>query len=273
MSSEDEDILADEPLADVKKEAKNPSVETKEEPSSSDGEENAEENAARINSAKAFFRAMYAGDDVKAEQYGMNVETVKSINNSGTCSGCDNLSAHVEQLEAKYSEMEVLYKRMAADFENYRRRVDREREELLSLGIQKGVEAILPALDDLDRAKGSFNDNSELVHVIESMKLIADRFSKCLEQVGVRPLNPVGQPFDPRLHEPVQQVPAAHLPEGAVAHDLRRGYAMGEKVIRPALVNVVSNDLGYESNSSAEVDKEQKILLKIRLTIQRSPSF
>ncbi len=256
MSSEDEEILTDKSLADVKKTSED-SVTGAEENASAE-QESSEENSSRMNAAKAFFRAMYAGDDINAGQYGMNVETVKSPGAQGTCSGCANLSLHVDQLEAKYSEMEGLYKRMAADFENYRKRVEREREELLSLGVQKGVEAILPALDDLDRAKGSFTDNSELAHVIESMKLIADRFVKGLEQLGVKPLNPVGQPFDPRLHEPVQQVSVLHLPEGAVAHDLRRGYTMGEKVIRPALVNVVSNS-NDESQASEEDGEETKV--------------
>ncbi len=258
MSSADEDISAKKHSADVKKASNNSGMEAERSASSSDDGESAEENASRMNSAKAFFRAMYAGDDVNAEQYGMNVETVRPANMQGTCSGCANLSSHIDQLEAKYSEMEGLYKRMAADFENYRKRVEREREELLGLGIQKGVEAILPALDDLDRAKGSFNHESELAHVIESMKLIADRFTKCLEQLGVKALEPVGQPFDPRLHEPVQQVAVPHLPEGAVAHDLRRGYAMGEKVIRPSLVNVVSNDADEQSNMAGKDEAEEE---------------
>ena len=244
MASGDEDILANKLSDDVKH--------VSDSDPSPDKVENEEENSSRMNSAKAFFRAMYAGDDVKAGQYGMNVETVKSNGTRGTCASCDLLSTQVEQLEAKYIEMEGLYKRMAADFENFRKRVDREKEELTNLGVQKGVYTLLPALDDLDRAQTSFTHNSDVAHIIESLKLIGDRFTKCLEQLGVKSLNPVGQPFDPRLHEPVQQVAAPHLPEGAVAHDLRRGYAMGEKVIRPTLVNVVSNEVDSVNDSGAE---------------------
>ncbi len=249
MSAGEENTLANEYSDDVKKSSDSDVLPEK--------GETEEQNASRMNSAKAFFRAMYAGDDVNAEQYGMNVDTVKSAGTRGACVNCDNLSSQVEQLEAKFNEMEGLYKRMAADFENYRKRVEREREELTSLGVQKGVAAILPALDDLDRAQTSFTDASEVSHVIESLKLIGDRFTKCLEQLGVKSLNPVGQPFDPRLHEPVQQVPAPHLPEGAIAHDLRRGYAMGEKVIRPTLVNVVSNEAESQSNSNTEAVTEK----------------
>ncbi len=92
----------------------------------------------------------------------------------------------------------------------------------------------MPGLDDLDRAQKSFNQSSELSNVIESIKLIADRFTRCLEQIGVKQLNTVGKLFDPRLHEPVQQVKNPDLKDGSIADDLRRGYALGEKVIRPA---------------------------------------
>ena len=116
----------------------------------------------------------------------------------------------------------------------------------------------MPALDDLDRAQQSFNQSSELSHVIESIKLIADRMTRCLEQVGVKPLNTIGKTFDPRLHEPVQQVSAPDLPEGAVAHDLRRGYTLGDKVIRPALVNVVSNEADSSKQDQQEDEQDSE---------------
>jgi len=256
MSSENEDISAGENPRDVKNIPN--TTETDDSLSGQGGlTENEEESSARVNAAKAFFRAMYAGDEVDAEQYGMNVGTVRSSDEKGICSSCDNLSAQIEQLEAKSNELEGLYKRMAADFENYRKRIEREKEELSSLGVQKAVEAILPALDDLDRAQSSFNHKSEIRNVIESMKLIADRFTRCLEQIGVKPLNTVGQTFDPRLHQPVQQVKAPDLPDGSIAHDLRRGYAMGDKVIRPALVNVVGNEGDTAEMSRVEKADEQ----------------
>jgi molecular chaperone GrpE len=258
MPSDNEDILAGGKAQDVKDVSG--TAETDDAMSGLSGldDNSEEESAARVNAAKAFFRAMYAGGEVDAEQYGMNVGTVKSSNARGVCLSCDNLSAQVEQLEAKSNELEGLYKRMAADFENYRKRIEREREELSNMGVQKAIEAILPALDDLDRAQTSFTQNSEIKNVIESMKLIADRFTRCLEQIGVKPLNAVGQTFDPRLHQPVQQVKAPELPDGSIAHDLRRGYALGDKVIRPALVNVVGNEGDTVESSVVEKADEQE---------------
>jgi molecular chaperone GrpE len=212
----------------------------------------------RMDAAKAFYRAIYAGDDTSAEKYGMKVET---INNQGVevgnCGNCDQLAADFEQAQAKTAEIEGLYKRMAADFDNYRKRIEREREDLVGIGIQKAVESILPALDDLDRAQANFNNNSDLTAVIESLKLISARFIRCLEQLGIKPLEPIGQHFDPRLHEPVQQIVSSEVPDGTVIHDLRRGYALGEKIIRPTLVNVaISADQSEHPESENTNDSQ-----------------
>ena len=220
-----------------------------------EGPDSAIENGNRMDAAKAFYRAIYAGDEADAGKNGMKVDT---INNqrvvSGNCVNCDQLATDFEQAQAKTAEIEGLYKRMAADFDNYRKRIEREREDLVGIGVQKAVEGLLPALDDLDRAQANFNNSSELASVIESIKLISARFAKCLDQLGIKPLEPIGQLFDPRLHEPVQQIVTNEVPEGTVVHDLRRGYALGEKVIRPTLVNVASAGEAEQEQSSDQSD-------------------
>jgi len=202
-----------------------------------------EEKGSRFDNAKAFFRALNAGADAAAEDYGMNLGGAGGSSGGnegprGPCMSCKSLESQLAAAEAKASEHENLYKRMAADFENYRKRIDREREEFLALGIQKGLEAVLPAMDDLDRAQSSFNENSDAKTVLESLKLVYSRFHKCFEQLGVKTIDVIGEAFDPRLHEPVQQIATNAVPEGHVAHELRRGYTIKDKVLRPALVNV-----------------------------------
>ena len=209
----------------------------------------AEADGVRMDAAKAFFRAMYAGGDVAGEQYGMKVDAIRPTIGTSNCPNCEQLVGEMEQVAAKANEIEVLYKRMAADFDNYRKRMEREREDLVGLGVQRAIETLLPAIDDLDRAQSTFNNGSEASAVVESLKLISARFNKCLETLGIKPMDPIGQPFDPRLHEPVQQIPSTEHPEGAVAHDLRRGYCMGDKVIRPALVNVATGNYGNEDGA------------------------
>ncbi|PWT96726.1 MAG: nucleotide exchange factor GrpE [Candidatus Melainabacteria bacterium] len=211
------------------------------------------ERNSRMNAAKAFYRAMYAGEDVAPDDFGIGGGPLgpEGVGARG-CSNCQSMQQQMSQIEAKANEVENLYKRMAADFDNFRKRTEREREELLGLGAQRAVESILPAVDDLDRAQGSFTPESEARNILESLKLIYNRFTKCLEQMGVKAMDVIGQPFDPKFHEPVQQIETNEQPEGAIVHDLRRGYLMRDKVIRPSLVNVATKASSKAEHKEAD---------------------
>ena len=202
----------------------------------------------RKNAAKAFYRALYSGEDVVPDDFGIgkNVEKTAGAAPTGPCPNCARFEAEAKESEKKATENENFYKRIAADFENYRRRNDREREEAVGLGIQKAVESILPALDDLDRAKTSLATVTDTKAVIDSLNLVFARFTKCLDPLGVKPMEVLGEHFDPKFHEPVQEIPTKHYADGAVAQELRRGYMIRDKVIRPALVNVASNESGRD---------------------------
>lgn len=196
-------------------------------------EKNDEEKGTRMDAAKAFFRAMYAGDE--------------SAGSSSSEGGTDSrrvkeLEQQVTMLEQKASEFENLYKRLAADFDNFRRRVERDKEEFANAGVRKCAEAIIPALDDLDRAQMYLNKDTPTEKLLESFQLISTRITQCLEQAGLKRLNTSGGVlFDPRYHEPVQQIESETLPDQTIMHELRGGYMLGERVIRPALVNVALN--------------------------------
>lgn len=198
-----------------------------------DDEDNQEEKGSRMDAAKAFFRAMYAGDEPQTQQ---------STSSEGDSRRVKELEVQVGQLEQKAAEAENLYRRMAADFDNFRRRMDRDREELGNAGIRKVMDAIIPALDDLDRALTYLNPETPADKVIESFKLVANRVTQCLETAGLKRLQTVGEQFDPRFHEPVQQIPTADHVDGSIMHELRGGYVLGERVIRPAMVTVAQND-------------------------------
>lgn len=213
-------------------------------------EETANDRASRMDAAKAFYRAMYAGEDVGPEQFGIELQPARPSEARSSCSNCAQLQSELSEIQQKAAEAENLYRRMAADFENYRRRIEREREEFQGLGIQRAVEAILPALDDLDRAKATLSNVNDPKSVTESLNLVYNRFSRCLEQIGIKPLEVIGEQFDPRFHEPVQQIPTDEFEEGSVMHELRRGYAFGQKVLRPSLVNVAS---------AADADKSEVV--------------
>jgi|JI8StandDraft_1071087.scaffolds.fasta_scaffold03851_6 molecular chaperone GrpE len=203
-------------------------------------EESPKEKEDRQSKAKAFYRAMYAGGDTPdPETFGLDLgKAPAGQNDKGHQLAINNLENALRDAEGKASEWENSYKRLAADFENYRKRIDREREEFQAVGMQKALEAILPALDDLDMAQSKLTEKTEPKVMLDSLKMVCNRFGRCLEQVGIKQMQPIGEPFDPMYHEPVQEVPTNDVPDGCVAHQLRNGYMFRDKVLRPALVNV-----------------------------------
>jgi molecular chaperone GrpE len=232
----------------------------------SEPSETKEERSSRMNAAKAFYRAMYAGEDVDPEAFGMGGPQGAGgtgggggdSRDRGPCPSCARMEAQVQEAQNKQLEAENYYKRIAADFENYRRRTEKERDEFMMNGIQKAIEAILPALDDLDRAKSSLSNVTDPKQITESLNLVFQRFGKCLEGLGVKPLEVIGTPFDPRLHEPVQEIETQEFPDGVVMHELRRGYAFKEKTLRPSLVNVASNPSGVVVPAQTAGAKDQQ---------------
>ncbi len=220
-------------------------------------QEPASGGGARMNDAKAFFRALNAGAELNPSE--MEMKTAESGMHAATaCPSCEQLAHEVQQLSQKLGETDIHYKRMAADFENYRRRSDRDRQELETMGVKKMVEALLPALDDIDRAQMSLNESMPAEKILESLKVVFNSLGRCLDQAGIKPMEPVGQPFDPRLHEPVQQIETAEFPDGYVMQELRRGYVLGDKVVRPALVNVASNKASAEEQQARQLAEMQE---------------
>jgi len=217
-----------------------------------------EDNAGRMDAAKAFFRALHAGGDAPAPDLGVAAGAEQTSGRStGPCPSCQRLESQVAETEQKAAESDGLYRRMAADFDNYRRRIDREREDFQAAGIQKAVEALLPALDDIDRAQSGLNAEMAPEKLMESLNLVFNRINRCLEQMGVKTLVVMGEHFDPKFHEPVQEVQTTEFPDGTVIHELRRGYTINDRVIRPALVNVAANSGGVQEAPQAPAEASE----------------
>lgn len=142
------------------------------------------------------------------------------------------------ELERKYQELEDQYTRLAADFDNFRRRAREEQEASLKYGAQRTVMELLPVLDNLDRATGSLNENSEAKVLFESFGVMKKQLANALEKMGVKRIDAVGQPFDPQYHEAVSHLESAEHPENTVMYEAQPGYTLDGKVIRPAMVAV-----------------------------------
>jgi molecular chaperone GrpE len=155
--------------------------------------------------------------------------------------------AELAKLTTERNELNDRMLRLAAEFENYKRRVRKESEEAGLRAIETLLKEILPPLDNLDRAlvaaRGKADGPSGLSTLgalVEGVQMVQKQFFTALERFQVKPFDvQPGQPFDPQIHEAVQQVDDAELPPGSVATVFQRGYKAGARLLRPAVVAVV----------------------------------
>lgn len=148
--------------------------------------------------------------------------------------------SELEELRAEAARHFDNYQRAVADLANYRRRKE---QEVLRVGEQARRELLkqfLPVVDDFERAVQAA-DTESAERVIEGFKLIERKLWSVLEQVGVRRMESLGQPFDPRLHEAVQVEEGVSNPD-TVIEEYARGYLIGDEVLRPAMVKVGAGD-------------------------------
>ena len=144
----------------------------------------------------------------------------------------EEANAHVEELKDKYL-------RQVAEFENYKKRTLKEKAELILNGAEKTVTAILPVLDDMERALQSAGDTEEAQAFKDGFELIYKKFVKTLESLGVKKIETEGQDFNTDFHEAIAMVPGlGDDKKGKVIDCVQTGYTLNDKVIRHAKVAV-----------------------------------
>lgn len=141
--------------------------------------------------------------------------------------------------EAKVAELQDKYLRQVAEFDNYRKRTLKEKAELILNGGEKTITAILPILDDMERALKNMDKAKDVPAVKEGVELIFQKFNKILGEQGVKKIDTEMADFNTDLHEAIAQIPAASEDQkGKVLDCVKSGYTMNEKVIRHAQVAV-----------------------------------
>ena len=141
--------------------------------------------------------------------------------------------------EAKLAEMQDKYLRQVAEFDNYRKRTIKEKAELILNGGEKAITAILPILDDMERALKNMDTAEDVAAVKEGVELIFHKFNKILNEQGVKKIETEMADFNTDLHEAIAQIPAASEEQkGKVLDCVKTGYTLNEKVIRHAQVAV-----------------------------------
>lgn len=146
-------------------------------------------------------------------------------------------SSTVAELEQKVVLLEERILRRQADFENYRRRQEREQDQLRRQAMASAVEGLLPALDDLDRALDAVRGEVSSDHM-QGLALVRQRIMDTLGKMGLEEIEAQGLPFDPALHEAVAIAHQPALPPMTVTAVFQKGYTLGGKLLKPARVEV-----------------------------------
>jgi molecular chaperone GrpE len=152
----------------------------------------------------------------------------------------EELERELEQARAQSDEHLRAWQRAAADYSNYRRRTDDERDTVARFANALLIGKLLSVLDDFDRALEHVPPDADDPWV-EGVRLVERKLRNVLESEGVTPIEAVGLPFDPNVHEAVVHEDTTEHPDNQVIGELQRGYRLHDRVIRPALVQVANN--------------------------------
>ena len=140
----------------------------------------------------------------------------------------------------KYEALNNQYIRLAADFDNFRKRQEAEKESLLKYGAENTVKKLIEVIDNFDRGIKAIETVEDCEKVKECYHLAYKNFNDVLSKIGLEVIKAEGEEFDPNLHEAVMQTPTDEKPENTVIAELQKGYKLGDKVLRPTLVNVAA---------------------------------
>ena len=186
-------------------------------------------------------------------------QKIEEINNEELKNTISNNDARLEQLEKEHETLKNQYVRISADFDNFRKRQSRDQDDLKIQLVSKALTAILPIVDNFERARQQLKPESEEAQVLHrSYQGLYKQLVEVLKQQGVAPMRVVGQQFDPNLHEAVLREPSEELKEDFIIEELQRGYHLEGKVLRHALVKVSMGPGKQNSQEELEKDKVEE---------------
>lgn len=145
-----------------------------------------------------------------------------------------------DELQKKFDVLNQQYIRLAADFDNYRKRQEQEREALIKYGTENALKNLLEILDNFDRGQKALEGVEDCEKVKESFTLIHKQVFETLSKMGLEEIKAIGEEFDPNFHEAVMRTPSDEQPENTVIAELQKGYKVGDKVLRPTMVSVAA---------------------------------
>lgn len=200
-------------------------------------EQKLKEMQKEIDEAEAAENAGMADADAETADAPEGAESADGA--AEAAESAEDLQKKVETLAAALQEKDNRLKRLQADFENFRRRTSKEREEIGNVVTQELLKNLLPIVDNFDRAMATEQQDGEAFK--KGVEMIYTQLGETLKNAGLEPIETEGQKFDPNFHQAVMRVENPDLDDDTIAQELQKGYIVRGKVIRPSMVQVVSN--------------------------------
>ncbi|WCN38727.1 nucleotide exchange factor GrpE [Aneurinibacillus uraniidurans] len=152
----------------------------------------------------------------------------------------NSLEAQIAQLQAEKDEMYNKLLRAQADLQNFRTRVNKEKEQMLTYSSQRVIEALLPVVDNFERAITASHGTGDTEALAQGVEMVFRQLQQVLEQESVTTVPGVGSPFDPNMHQAVMQEESSEYESGIIIEEFQKGYKLKDRIIRPSMVKVSS---------------------------------
>lgn len=147
---------------------------------------------------------------------------------------------NLEKLEEKLAELEDKRVRQLAEFENFRKRSEKEKSQMFEIGAKSVIEKMLPVIDNFERGLLGVPEEEKDAPFVQGVELVYKQLLTAFDELGVKPIDAVGKEFDPNLHNAVMMVDDDELESGTVAEEMQKGYLYKEGVVRHSMVKVVN---------------------------------
>ena len=182
-------------------------------------------------------------EEVTPEESGENADTAAAEDSAAAQAGAEEAEeqpagAKEKALKDKVTALEDRVLRQMAEFENFRKRTTKEKEQMFSMGEKNVIEKILPVVDNFERGLATIPEEEKGTPVASGMEMIYKQLTKVLGDLGVKPIEAVGKEFDPNFHNAVMQVESEEYESGVVAQEFIKGYMYRDQVIRHSMVGV-----------------------------------
>ena len=227
MSENSKETVTDEILEDTEQEAAEELVQESDEASAADTSETAAEEAAENREAGE------AGDSEEGTP-----ETAEKRKLFGKKK--DKRDRQIEELTAQAADLTDRLKRSMAEFDNYRKRTEKEKSAMFDLGAKSIIEKLLPVVDNFERGFSGLTEEQKSDAFVSGMDMIYKQLTKTLQELGVEPIEAVGKPFDPNHQNAVMHVEDENQGENIVVHEFQKGYLYHGSVVRHSMVQVAN---------------------------------